>query len=74
MFNRKNKINPYENQYPLSKYIPVIHQSICTGEQVIGFKEKETNKFIEISLIKDIKDIEDFRKKYNITGEIKKEY
>ncbi len=71
MFNKKNR---YIETYDLEKYIPIIKASICTGEQVIGFKEKSTNKFIEISLIKDIKDIEDFRKKYNVLGEIKKEY
>ena len=59
MFNKK-KIKSYEATYDLDKYIPIIRASICTGEQVIGFKEKETNKFIEISLITDIKDIEDY--------------
>lgn len=72
MFKKKKK--SYEPTYDLEKYIPIIKASICTGEQVIGFKEKNTNTFIEIALIKGIKDIEDFRKKYNVTGEIKKEY
>ena len=73
MFNKKKK-NPYEPTYDLDNYIPMIHASICTGEQVIGFKDKKTGQFIEISLVKDFNDIEDFRKKYNVTGEIKKEY
>ena len=73
MFNKKKK-KTYEEEYDLKKYIPIIHASICTGEQVIGFKNKETNQFIEISLIRDVKDIENFRKKYNVVGEIKKEY
>jgi len=73
MFNKK-KLKSYEEAYDLDKYIPIIKASICTGEQVIGFKEKATNKFIEISLIKDYKDIEEFRKKYNVNCEIKKEY
>ena len=72
MFKFKN--NHFKEDYPLDKYIPLIKASICTGEQVIGFKEKSTNKFIEICLVKDIKDIENFKKKYNIVGTIKKEY
>ena len=73
MFNKK-KNKSYEPTYDLDKYVPIIKASICTGEQVIGFKDKETNQFIEIALIMDVKDIENFRKKYNVTGEIKKEY
>lgn len=73
MFNKKKK-KSYIDTYDNEKYIPLIKASICTGEQVVGFKNIETKEFIEISLIKDIKDLEEFRKKYNVTGEIKKEY
>ena len=73
MFNKKKKIS-YEPTYDLNEYTPIIRASICTGEQVIGFKNKTTNQFIEISLVMSEKDIIDFRKKYNVTGEIKKEY
>ena len=54
--------------------IPIIHTSICTGEQVAGFKDKRTNKFIEIMLITSNKDLEEFKKTYGITDTIKKEY
>ena len=50
MFKFKN--NHFKEDYPLDKYIPLIKASICTGEQVIGFKEKSTNKFIEIEFRK----------------------
>ncbi len=73
MFNKKKKVS-YEPTYDLNEYTPIIRASICTGEQVIGFKNKTTNQFIEISLVMSEKDIIDFRKKYNVTGEIKKEY
>ena len=72
MFNKKKK--SYDATYDLNEYTPIIRASICTGEQVIGFKNKTTNQFIEISLVMSEKDIIDFRKKYNVTGEIKKEY
>ena len=54
--------------------VPVIHKSICTGEAVVGFKNKNTKEFLEIMLINDNKDLEEFIKKYGITEEIKTEY
>ena len=55
------------------KQIAVIKCSICTGEQVAGFKSKEDGHFTEVMLIRDAKDLEKFKKTYKIT-EIKKEY
>lgn len=71
---------PYYEQY-LSDDIPfdpdkqtaVIRCSICTGEQVAGFKSKENGHFTEVMLIRDAADLEKFKKIYDIT-EIKKEY
>ena len=53
---------------------PVIRCSICTGEQVAGFRNPETGRFEEVMLLKTEKDLEDFRKKYGITGEIARIY
>lgn len=55
------------------KQIAVIKCSICTGEQVAGFKSKEDGHFTEVMLIRGAKDIEVFKEIYSIT-EIKKEY
>ena len=66
----KHKIIEYDKE----NYIPIIHASICTGEQVAGFKDKRTNKFIEVMLIQSFSDLEEFKKMYDIKGEIKKEY
>lgn len=55
------------------KQVAVIRCSICTGEQVAGFKSKENGHFTEAMLIRDAADLEKFKKIYNIT-EIKKEY
>ena len=54
--------------------IPVIKCSICNGEQVAGFKDIHTGAFEEDMLILGEKDLKQFRKKYGITGEIKKIY
>lgn len=52
---------------------PVIRCSICTGEQVAGFKDLHTGKFTDIMLIRNEKDFEEFKKMYGIT-EIGKEF
>ena len=55
------------------KQIAVIKCSICTGEQVAGFKNKEDGHFTEVMLIREAKDLEKFKEIYNI-ADIKKEY
>ena len=61
-------------QFPPDQYTPVIRCSICTGEQVAGFREKAGGKFIAVTLLRDARDLEEFRRKYGITGEIEKIY
>lgn len=48
---------------------PVIRSSICTGEQVAGFKDLRTGKFTDIMLVRDHKDLEEFTRKYGISRE-----
>lgn len=60
--------------YDKANKIPVIKSSICTGEQVAGFRDIHTGKIEEIMLIKAPMDIEKFRKMYKIDGEITKVY
>ena len=55
------------------KQIAVIKCSICTGEQVAGFKSKEDGHFTEVMLIREDKDLVKFKEIYNIE-EVKKEY
>lgn len=49
---------------------PVIRSSICTGEKVAGFREKETGRFREVALIRTPADLDAFKRKYGIDGEI----
>lgn len=51
----------------------VIRSSICTGEQVAGFRGKRDGKFTEVMLIKTDADLERFKKMYHIES-VKKEY
>ncbi len=52
---------------------PVIRASICTGEQVAGFKDKETGVFHDVMKIKDNQDLYDFMKTYGLDY-VDKEY
>ena len=70
MFKKKSKIKEWDRE----NLIPVIHKSICTGEAVVGFKNKNTKEFVEISLINNNDDLEKFIKEYGITEKINTEY
>ena len=39
-----------------------------------GFKDLKTGAFEEVTLIKNARDLDDFKKMYGITGEIEKMY
>ena len=45
---------------------PVIRASICTGEQVAGFKDVETGQFQEVMLIRDDGDFREFLRLYDV--------
>ena len=53
---------------------PVIRCSICTGEQVAGFRRKSDGSFEEVMLIRDDGDLRQFRELYGIKEEIEKIY
>ncbi|MDE7018669.1 MAG: aspartate dehydrogenase [Lachnospiraceae bacterium] len=71
MFGKKAVIRHQE--YDKENYKPVIKCSICTGEQVAGFKNIHTGKFEEAMLIRSSRDLEDFQRLYGVT-DISKEY
>jgi len=68
MFFRRN--NNRVETYDKERLYPAIRSSICTGEKVAGFKNRETGNFTEITLVTSDKDIEDFKNRYGITGEV----
>lgn len=53
--------------------VPMIRCSICTGEQVAGFRH-EDGRFEEVMLIRNAADLAGFREAYGIEGEIEKFY
>ena len=70
LFKKKTAKKSYDRAHMK----PVIRSSICTGEQVAGFKDVRTGKIEEIMLIKCPEDLKNFKKMYGITEEITKEY
>ena len=53
---------------------PVIRCSICTGEQVAGFRDDTTGRIEEVMLLRSPDDLVRFKEEYGISGEIEKIY
>ena len=60
--------------YDRERLTPAIRCSICTGEQVAGFRDKETGRFEEVALLRGPEDLRAFRERYGIEGDIQKIY
>ena len=72
MFGRRKRLT--ELPYDKSGKIPTIRSSICTGEQIAGFKDSR-GKFEELMLIRDDKDLAEFLSRYQVEeSEIKREW
>lgn len=69
MFKKKTR----KIEYDKTNKKAVLKCSICTGEQVAGFKDIHTGHFDEIMLIRDAADLDAFMKMYDVAA-ISKEY
>lgn len=73
MFNRRKSytIPPYDK----TRKVPVIRSSICTGEQVAGFKDPSSGKFDELMLIRNSNDLIEFLSLYQVNeSDIQREW
>lgn len=71
---KKNKhVSSLPVDFDRELYKPVLKCSICTGEQVAGFKNLATGKFEEVMLIRNEQELAVFKERYGIS-EIGKEY
>lgn len=70
MFKKKKQVR---KQYDQNTQKPILHCSICTGEQVAGFQDIKTGKFEEVMLIKHERDLNAFMEMYGIE-KVTKEY
>ena len=67
LFKKKKLTYDKENKRP------VIKCSICNGEQVAGFKNIHTGEFEEVMLIRNEKDLAQFKEMYEVES-VAKEY
>lgn len=65
MFGRKKRQTVIS--YDKSGKLPVIRSSICTGEQVAGFKDPVSGKFQELMLIRNDRDFQEFLDQHQIS-------
>lgn len=73
MFGRRKK--PAAVPYDRKGRIPVIRSSICTGEQVAGFKDPVSGRFEELMLLRGDRDFQEFLRRYQVEeSEIKREW
>lgn len=69
------KKKPEQKEFDRENKRPVVRCSICTGEQVAGFKDIHTGKFEDVMLIRTPGDLERFKEIYGIAdAELGKEY
>lgn len=52
--------------YDPAKQKAVLRCSICTGEQVAGFRDVHSGKFEEVMLIRDQADLQYFKEQYGV--------
>ena len=71
MFGRKKPV--VTEQFDKENYRAVLRCSICTGEQVAGFKNIHTGEFHDIMLIRNADDLDAFQEEYDVAV-ITKEY
>ena len=73
IFARKKKQSTGKGFFDPVRQKAVLRCSICTGEQVAGFKDLETGKFEEVMLIRNASDLLKFQEEYGVR-EVYKEY
>ena len=73
LLRRKGDAQGEKKEFDRERQKPVIRCSICTGEQVAGFKDIHTGKFEEVMLIRDDQDLSNFKSMYGVE-EVVREY
>lgn len=71
MFWKKSAPKAYDR----AEYKPVLHCSICTGEQVAGFRHRRTGRFEDVMLVRTSRDLQTFLDQYGLKAEdLEKDY
>ena len=70
---KKQEVNSGIRHYDPVNQKPILRCSICTGEQVAGFKDLHTGTFTDIMLIRNDQDLQNFKDQYGV-ADITKEF
>lgn len=62
----KGATAPTKPSLDLTGKTPAVRSSICTGEQVAGFRDTQTGRFTEVILIRTEADFEEFLQTYGL--------
>lgn len=74
MFGKKKRVIE-KFPYDPKKQEPVIRASICTGEKVAGFRDRDGGTLHEVTLIRDYEDMKAFLQAYGLSeGEVRTIY
>lgn len=65
LFKKKAAVKPWDKE----NMKPVLHCSICTGEQVAGFRHLDSGRLEEVMCIRKPEDLERFKAMYGIANE-----
>lgn len=60
------KKEPPKIPYDPATQEPAVRSSICTGEMVVGFLDRETGKFREYELARSRSDVDEFCKRVGV--------
>ena len=60
--------------YDHERLEPAMRCSICNGEQVAGFRDRQAGRFEEIMLVRTDADLAAFKAKYGIEGDVVRFY
>lgn len=71
LFGKKKKVR---KEYDRERFEPVLRSSICTGETTAGLYDKTNGTFVEVMLVRDGYDLEEFREMYDVKGDLRTIY
>ena len=66
MFWKRKKESSSVLDYDRENLRPAVRCSICTGEQVAGFRDVRSGTFREVMLIRSEADLEEFKAAYGL--------
>ena len=75
MFSRKKKSAAGDPSFDRINQIPVLRCSICTGERVACFRDRQTGHVEEVMYIREDSDLREFLEHYGLSEQdLKKEW